>query len=146
MGLMRFLTILGLAACVLTSGCGAESLSAETGTAQAVENTGTGSASGSDEIAGGVKDAAITGASGNIAVDAGFAGDGAIIHIPAGFTSAQCKFTASPSIIDGNAISTEASINRDTGEIICEKVVQERVEIPPEIQACTASYTIICVK
>jgi hypothetical protein len=106
-------------------------------------------AAGTDDdfdIAGGVKDASIAGAGGNVAVDAGFAGDGTVIQIPAGFTSAQCKFTASAATIDGNAISTQASINRETGEVICEKVVQPRVEIPPEVQSCTASYTIVCVK
>lgn len=98
------------------------------------------------EIGGGVKDAAISGAGGNVAVDAGFAGDGTFIQIPAGFSASQCKFTAAAATIDGDAISIQVSINRETGEVVCEKVVQERTEIPPEVQGCTASYTVICVK
>ena len=85
-------------------------------------------------------------AGGNVAVDAGFAGDGVFIQIPSGFTAAQCRFTASPATIDGSAISTQAGINDETGEVICEKVVQERPEVPPQFQSCTASYTVICVK
>ncbi|HSA58265.1 MAG TPA: hypothetical protein VLJ37_01095 [bacterium] len=120
------------------SGCGAEA--GNEALAQSPEEVDDGA------IAGGVKDASISGAGGNVAVDAGFAGDGSFIQIPAGFSSAQCKFTAAAATIDGNAISTQVSINRETGEVICEKVVQPRVEIPPEVQGCTASYTIVCVK
>jgi hypothetical protein len=120
------------------SGCGAEA------GGEALAETSEEALDG--DIAGGVKDAAISGAGGNVAVDAGFAGDGSVIQIPAGFTAAQCKFTASAATIDGSAISTQVSINRATGEVICEKVVQPRVEIPPEVQGCTASYTIVCVK
>ncbi len=120
------------------SGCGAET--GNEALAQPTEEVVDG------EITGGVKDTAITGAGGNVAVDAGFAGDGSVIQIPAGFTAAQCKFTASAATIDGAAISTQVSINRETGEVICEKVVQPRIEIPPEVQSCSASYTIVCVK
>lgn len=123
---------------VFLAGCGAEA--GNEAMAQSPEELDDGA------IAGGVKDAAISGAGGNVAVDAGFAGDGSIIQIPAGFSAAQCKFTAAAATIDGAAISTQVSINRETGEVICEKVVQPRSEIPPEIQSCTASYTIVCVK
>lgn len=105
-----------------------------------------GDSEASGTIGGGVKDAAIASADGSVAVDAGFAGDGTFIAIPAGFTAAQCKFTAAPATIDGNATSIQALINRETGEVLCEKVVQERTEVPSEIQSCTASYTVICVK
>lgn len=92
------------------------------------------------------KDAAITGAGGDVAVDAGFAGNGTTIQIPAGFDVTQCKFTAAAATIDGSAISTNVSINHDTGAIVCQKIVQERVEIPPETKDCVASYTVICTK
>jgi len=92
------------------------------------------------------KDAAITSADGNVGVDAGFAGNGTTIEIPTGFTAAQCKFTAAAANLDGSAISTSVSINHETGEVICQKLVQERVEIPPETVDCVASYTVICVK
>jgi hypothetical protein len=121
------------------AGCGAEAGSEAMAQTPEEETDG-------GEISGGVKDAAISGAGGNVAVDAGFAGDGSVIQIPSGFTAAQCKFTASAATVDGSAISTQVSINRETGEVICEKVVQPRVEIPPEVQGCTASYTIVCVK
>jgi hypothetical protein len=140
---MKALTSLILAAGLVLSACGGESLTGGVGTAEAQDDT---AAAGEGEIAGSVKDAAISGAGGNVAVDAGYAGNGTIIAIPAGFTAAQCKFTAAPAVIDGKASSIQASINHDTGEVICEKVVQDRVEIPPEIQDCTASYTVICVK
>lgn len=105
-----------------------------------------GTVSDSQQIAGGVKDAAITGAGGNIAVDAGFASDGTTINIPTGFTASQCKLTAAAATIEGSAISTRVSIDQTTGEVVCEKVVQERTEIPPEVKGCVASYTIICTK
>jgi hypothetical protein len=135
---MRFLALVLLVTTACTWGCGGEGVSEAQGADAGAEE-------GSD-VFGGVKDAAIAGAGGNVAVDAGFAGDGTVIQIPAGFTAAQCKFTASAATIDGSAISTQVSINRETGEVICEKVVQPRVEIPPEVQSCTASYTIVCVK
>jgi len=135
---MKYLLLFFLVVSIGLSACGGEAVSEAEADVPEVESAA--------DIAGGVKDASIAGAGGNIAVDAGFAGDGTVIQIPAGFTASQCKFTASPATIDGNAISTQASINRETGEIICEKVVQPRVEIPPEVQSCTASYTIICVK
>jgi hypothetical protein len=139
---MRILSSLFLAAILFSAGCGGEAATAGVGTAQA-EETGT---DGGGDLGGGVKDAAITGSGGNVAVDAGFAGNGTVIQVPAGFTAAQCKFTAAAATIDGNAISTQVSINHETGEVICEKVVQERTEIPPEVKDCAASYTIICVK
>lgn len=136
---MRTAAILFL---IILAGCGTEAGSdtpaGEAGDLNENEAAG--------NISGGVKDAAISGAGGNVAVDAGFAGDGTFIQIPAGFVAAQCKFTAAAATIDGRAISTQVSINRETGEVICEKVVQDRVEIPPEVQSCTASYTIVCVK
>ena len=101
---------------------------------------------GGSEVASGFKDAAITGAGGNIAVDAGFAANNTVIAIPSGFTASQCKFTSALATLDGKSISAQASIDHDTGRVICEKVVQERVEIPPEVKDCTASYTIICTK
>lgn len=82
----------------------------------------------------------------SVAVDAGFAGNGTVISLPTGFTADQCKFTAAAASIDGGAISTSVSINHETGEVICEKIVQERIEIPPETKDCVASYTVICVK
>ena len=100
----------------------------------------------SSEITGETKGVSISGAGGNVAVDAGFAGNGTTISIPTGFTAAQCKFTASPSLIEGSAISISASINTTTGEVVCKKVVRERTEVPPETKGCVASYTIICVK
>lgn len=139
---MRSLALSMLACVVFLSACGGEALTGGVGDAQAGEDA----AVSGGEIAEGTKDAAITGAGGNIAVDAGYAGNGTVIQIPAGFTAAQCKFTAAPATIDGRATSTQASINRATGEVTCEKVVQERVEVPPEFQDCTASYTVICVK
>jgi hypothetical protein len=129
---------------LILSACGGEALTGGVGSAEAGVDTT--AAAGDGEIAGGVKDAAISGAGGNVAVDAGYAGNGAVIAIPAGFTAAQCRFTAAPAVIDGRATSIQASINRDTGEVTCEKVVQERPEIPPEFQDCTASFTVICVK
>jgi outer membrane protein assembly factor BamB len=93
-----------------------------------------------------VKNEAIISSDGNTAVDAGFAGNGTAISIPTGFVASQCKFTAAAANIDGSAISTSVSINTTTGEVICEKVVQEREEIPPETQDCVASYTVVCTK
>lgn len=139
---MKELTILIFALGIFAYGCGGEALTGGVGSAQAEDAAVT----GDGDIAVGVKDAAISGAGGNVAVDAGYAGNGTVIQIPAGFTAAQCKFTAAPALIDGKASSIQASIDRATGEVTCEKVVQERVEIPPEFQDCTASYTIICVK
>ena len=81
-----------------------------------------------------------------IAVDADFAGDGTTVGIPAGFSPDECAFTASVATVDGKAISVYASINQETGQVICKKVVQNRVEIPPETQSCTASYLMICLK
>lgn len=83
---------------------------------------------------------------GTVAANAGFAANGTILTIPTGFTSAQCRFTASLATLDGKATSAQVGINETTGEVVCKKVVQERVEIPPEIKDCTASFTIICVK
>lgn len=91
-----------------------------------------------------IKSDAITGAGGKVAVDAGFAGDGTTIEIPANFTASQCKFTAAAANISGSAISTSVSINSTTGEVICKKVVQEREEVPAETKGCVASYTVIC--
>ena len=140
---MKFFALaLLLMATASLGGCGGEGISEAQG-----EDSGFEDASGpASDLPGGAKDAAIAGAGGNVAVDAGFAGDGSVIQIPAGFSAAQCKFTASAATIDGAAISTQVSINRETGEVICEKVVQPRVEIPPEVQGCTASYTVVCVK
>lgn len=98
------------------------------------------------EVASGFKDAAITGAGGNVAVDAGFAADGTVIALPAGFTAGQCKLTAALATLDGSSISAQVSIDHDTGRVVCQKVVQERVEIPPEVKGCTASYIIVCAK
>lgn len=81
-----------------------------------------------------------------IAVDAGFAGNGTAIGVPTGFTADQCKFTAAAANIGGSSLSTSVSINLSTGEVVCEKLVQERVEIPPETKDCVASYTVICVR
>ena len=97
------------------------------------------------------KDVAISAGSTNgqkavMAVDAGFAGDGTVVNIPTGFTASQCKFTAAPANIEGSAISTSASINSSTGEVVCQKVVQERTNVPPETKSCVASYTILCIK
>ena len=93
-----------------------------------------------------IRDIAIVDTSGNVAVDAGFAADGTVVSFPVGFGNAQCKVTAAPALIDGSAISIQASINETTGEVICEKVVQERVDVPAETKGCVASYTILCVK
>ena len=82
----------------------------------------------------------------DVAFDAGFAGNGTIIAIPDGFDATDCKLTAAAANIEGKAISTSVSINSTTGEVICEKVVQEREELPPETKDCVASYTIICAK
>lgn len=136
---MKSMAMIFMTAMIGVWGCGGESVSPVQGADAATIDDGS-------DISGGVKDSSIAGAGGNIAVDAGFAGDGTVIQIPAGFTAAQCKFTASAATVDGNAISTQVSINRETGEVICEKIVQPRVEIPPEVQSCTASYTIVCVK
>lgn len=81
-----------------------------------------------------------------VAVDAGFAANGSTIAIPAGFTSTQCRMTASAANIDGSSISTNVGINTTTGEVICKKIVQERPEVPAVTKGCTASYTIICTK
>ncbi len=118
------------------SGCGMEA----TSQAEAQENTQT------DVVDGVIKNAAVLGAAGAVAVDAGFATNGTIIAIPTGFTADQCRFTAAVATIDGNAISVSASINDETGEVICEKVVQDRPEIPAQTRDCTASYTILCTK
>lgn len=93
-----------------------------------------------------IKSESIAGAGGDVAVDAGFASNGTAISIPTGFTASQCKFTAAAANIDGSAISTTVSINTTTGEVVCEKVVQTREEIPPETKDCVASYTVICTK
>ncbi len=103
-----------------------------------------------EDLAPVVKSAAITAGSTDgqkavVAVDAGFAGNGTTIDIPTGFVASECKFTAAAANVSGSAISTSVSINSTTGEVVCEKVVQERVEVPPETQDCVASYTIICV-
>lgn len=140
---MRALAIFLFSMSLILSACGGEALTGGVSSAEAGDDA---AVAGDGEIAGGVKDAAISGAGGNVAVDAGYAGNGTVIQIPAGFTASQCKFTAAPALIDGKASSIQASINRETGEVTCEKVVQERVEIPPEFQDCTASYTVICVK
>ncbi len=82
-----------------------------------------------------------------VAVDAGFAGGGSTIPIPTGgFTAADCKFTAAVANVQGSALSTSVSINKTTGEVVSQKVVQERVEVPPTTKNCVASYTVICVK
>lgn len=83
---------------------------------------------------------------GVVAVDAGFAGNGTTIAVPDGFTADQCRFTAAASNVAGSSISTTVSINSTTGEVICQKVVQEREEVPPETQDCVAAYTVTCVK
>lgn len=82
----------------------------------------------------------------SVGVDAGFASNGTTVDIPAGFTLDQCRFTAAAANIDGNALSTRVSINSETGEVLCEKVVQERTEVPPETKDCVASFTVICVR
>lgn len=103
--------------------------------------------SGSDETVDvAYKSAAIFSTDGNVGIDAGFASNGTAISIPAGFTAEQCKFTAAAANIAGEAISTSVSINNETGEVVCEKLVQERVEVPAETRDCVASYTVICVK
>lgn len=92
------------------------------------------------------KGVALLDTTGNVAVDAGFAMHGTVLGIPAGFTAAQCKFTAAPSSIDGSALSIHVSMDDTSGEVTCQKVVQERDEIPPVARDCVASYTILCVK
>ena len=77
---------------------------------------------------------------------AGFAGNGTAIAIPSSYAASQCKFTASAANIEGRAISTSVSINTSTGEVVCEKVVQEREEVAPETRDCVASYTMICIR
>lgn len=81
-----------------------------------------------------------------ISIDAGYAGNGTTINTPSEFTIDQCRFTAAISQVDGSALSTRVSVNTETGEVICEKVVQEREEVPPETKDCVAAFTIICVK
>jgi hypothetical protein len=97
-----------------------------------------------------VKNDAITGGGGNIAVDAGYASNGTTISVPTGFVISQCKFTAAAATIDGDAISIFVSVDTTSdptaARVVCEKVVQERVEIPPEANDCAAAFTMICVK
>lgn len=81
-----------------------------------------------------------------VAADAGFAADGSIVDIPDGFDADDCRFTAAVANLDGSALSTRVSINSTTGEVLCQKVVQERTEIPPATRDCVASYTMICVR
>lgn len=104
------------------------------------------SGSSDTEVQTDFKDTAVTGSNGNVAVDAGFASDGTIIAIPSGFTPDQCRFTAAIANVDGDAISVSASINTQTGQVVCKKVVQDRDTVPPEFVGCVASYTIICTK
>ena len=93
-----------------------------------------------------IKNDSITNANDDIVVDAGFAGNGTAIAIPSSYAASQCKFTASAANIEGRAISTSVSINTSTGEVVCEKVVQEREEVAPETRDCVASYTMICIR
>lgn len=107
-------------------------------------------AGSADDLVPTIKEAAISAGSDTVnpivAVDAGFAGNGTTIGIPTGFTASQCKFTAAAANVSGSAISTSVSINTTTGTVRCEKVVQEREEVPPETKDCVASYTVICVR
>lgn len=95
-----------------------------------------------------IKNAAISVITGTpqIAIDAGYAGNGSTVSLPSGFTAAQCKFTAAVANVDGASISTYVSINSTTGVVTCTKVVQEREEVPATTKDCVASYTLMCVK
>lgn len=134
----RIMCLFGLAGLFLVQCGGSESVSGNQAFAQTQE--------GESEITPTIKAESITGGGGNVAVDAGFAGNGTTIAIPANFTAAQCKFTAAVANIDGSSISTNVSINTTTGQVTCQKVVQEREEVPPETRDCVASYTVVCVK
>ncbi len=81
-----------------------------------------------------------------MAVNAGYAGNGTTIDIPSDFEIDDCRFTAAIAQVDGSALSTRVSVNTETGEVVCEKVVQEREDIPPETKDCVAAFTIICVQ
>jgi hypothetical protein len=82
-----------------------------------------------------------------VAVDAGFSSDGAFIDIPTGFTASQCNFTASPIIVEGDSISTSASINSLTGEVVCQEVINgSGTNQPATTVGCPVSYTVVCIQ
>lgn len=89
---------------------------------------------------------AVTDASGNVAAEAGFIGDGDRITLPAGFTAEQCVFTASLASVSGSALSQRVSVNKTTAEVGCKTLVQEREQVQPVEKNCTASYIVVCAK
>lgn len=95
-------------------------------------------------VTGATKGEALSDRNGVVAVDAGFAADGVKIDIPAGFLSTECKFTAAIAQVSGSAISTSVSVS-SAGLVSCKKLVQERENVPPTTEGCTASYTVVCV-
>ena len=127
--------------CLFLTQCGGETNL--TSDAQDTSSDQVGNGEASEEPASLIHDPA-TGAT--VAANAGFAANGVVLGIPTGFVASQCRFTASLATLDGKSLSAQAGIDETTGEVICKKVVQERVEIPPEIKDCTASFTVICVK
>lgn len=139
---MGKLFVLCLMSLVILVQCGGEA----TGTAFAQEGAETDDGT---EVSSGVfdiKGVAITGAGGDVAVDSGYAANGTILSVPAGFTAAQCKFTASLAVLDGSALSAQVSVDNATGEIVCQKIVQEREQVPAEVKDCTAAFMIVCAK
>ncbi len=139
---MKWIFLMGFLA-VLTSGCGTATASGE----QGVSSSGS---EGNEEVIGTTKNAAISAGSSSgqkavVAVDAGFAGNNTTIATPSGFTIDECKFTAAVAMVQGSAISTSVTVDSTTGDVTCEKVVQERSNVPAETQDCVASYTMICV-
>ena len=92
----------------------------------------------------------LTGASNEVAIDAGYASDGTAIPVPEGFTMENCRFTAAVSSVEGSVISSTASVDTTSSDdqafIYCKKVVQERAEIPAETKSCSASFTMLCVQ